>query len=350
MKFTELFTAEDLSREFADGYVRVARHPEMPLTILNYTEKAQYEKRWNAVTRNCRGLIVDEDDNVAARPWPKFFNLGERDGIRHPEIDLDAKCVTQDKMDGSLGIGYLTPNGPAIATRGSFTSDQAVWATAWLRENLPGWKMYPHVTYLFEIVYDANRIVVDYDFEGLVLLGCHATDSYVQRVDMGWPGRKADILPARTVREALALPDRDNAEGVVCTIGTGVNRVMVKLKQADYVSKHRVVTGLSEKMIWEALSTDVGVSDIVESIPDEYHQWVTDTAEKLEDQFAAIAIETAQDWSRRPQGGGRREYAEFARTCKYPAMMFRMFDGKPWDELVWKLLKPKGDSRMVGNG
>lgn len=350
MKYRELFSQGDLSKEIEGGYVRLTHHPELPLKILNYSERAQYEQRWNNVTRNCRGLIIDHNDNVIARPWPKFHNLGEHDGVRHAEVDLDAKCVTQEKLDGSMGCAYMTPDGPAIATRGSFTSDQAVWATAWLRENMPGWRMYPHVTYLFEIIFEQNRIVVDYDFEGLVMLSCHATDSYARRVDMEWQGRKADILPPRTVREALAMPDRANVEGVVCTIGTGTNRVMVKLKQPDYVEKHRVVTGLSEKIIWEALSTDTGVTEIVESIPDEYHKWVEATAEKFQEQFVGIVVEAAKDWADRPQGVDRAGFAEFAKTCKYPAMMFRMFDGKPWGGLVWNLLKPKGDSRMVNNG
>src|SRR5690606_23624256 len=79
-----------------------------------------------------------------------------------------------DKIDGSLGIQYRLPDGrQAIATRGSFTSDQALHATKRLRE--AGWDIMPHdfaFTWLWEIVYPGNRVVVDYgDRDELVYLG-----------------------------------------------------------------------------------------------------------------------------------------------------------------------------------
>lgn len=349
MKYTQLFKQDDLEREIAEGYVRVRKHPTLLLDILNYSEKAQYEQRWNAVTRNCRGLIVDDAGNVVSRPWPKFYNLGEHDGVKLPEINLDAKCVTQDKLDGSLGILFPTSDGPAIATRGSFESDQAKWATTWLRENFPDWKPDPRTTYLFEIVYAANRIVLNYDFEGLVLLGCHDTETYSPRHDALWPGRRVAVLPPRSVREALAMPDRDNAEGVVCTVGTGANRAMVKLKQEGYLAKHRVVTGLSEKIIWEHLSRGDSMVGLIEEIPDEYHGWVRETTDKLQAEFISIQETATSQWEVRPRGVHRSEFAEYAKQCDYPAIMFRWYDDKNADDIIWNMVKPKGDTRMVNN-
>ncbi|MFB9080967.1 hypothetical protein ACFFWB_26745 [Flavobacterium procerum] len=59
------------------NYVRVNKHPEQDLYIYNYTQNAQFERVWNEITIACRGLILDKDLNVVARPFPKFFNLGE---------------------------------------------------------------------------------------------------------------------------------------------------------------------------------------------------------------------------------------------------------------------------------
>lgn len=349
MKYTQLFKRDDLLQEIAEGYVRTRKHPTLPLEILNYSEKAQYEQRWNAVTRNCRGLIVDDAGNVVSRPWPKFYNLGEHDGVKFPKIDLDAQCVTQDKVDGSLGILFPTPDGPATATRGSFESDQAKWATAWLRENFPDWKPDPRTTYLLEIVYDANRIVLKYDFEGLVLLGCHDTETYALRHDASWPGRRAAVLPPRTVREALAMPDRDNAEGVVCTVGMGPRRVMVKLKQADYVERHRVVTGLSEKIIWEHLSKFGTVSGLVEDLPDEFHEWTHDVAHSFWDNYEEIEEVALHDFRTYEGDGDRAKFAKYAKGTAYPSILFRMFDDMNWDDIIWNMVKPKGDTRMVNN-
>lgn len=70
----------------------------------------------------------------------------------------------------------------AIATRGSFTSEQAGHATAVLHTCYPRFEPPEGLTVLFEIVYPGNRIIVDYcDTDDLVLLGAvdTATGDYV---------------------------------------------------------------------------------------------------------------------------------------------------------------------------
>jgi RNA ligase len=83
-----------------------------------------------------------------------------------------------DKLDGSLGILYFYDDKPYIATRGSFTSEQAE------RANKIFQKKYSHLhfnkehTYLFEIIYPENRIVVDYGAkEDLILLAVLDTET-----------------------------------------------------------------------------------------------------------------------------------------------------------------------------
>ncbi len=73
-------------------------------------------------------------------------------------------------VHNSLGIMFFYAEKFRCATAGSFVSDQAKWAEKWSEENMPLDKMDKTNTYLFEIIYCENKIVVDYDFEGLVLL------------------------------------------------------------------------------------------------------------------------------------------------------------------------------------
>jgi hypothetical protein len=54
-------------------------------------------------------------------------------------MDLAARCVVTDKLDGSLGILYPTPDGHAIATRGAFVSEQALHATELWLDRYAGW-------------------------------------------------------------------------------------------------------------------------------------------------------------------------------------------------------------------
>jgi RNA ligase len=165
----QLFSPGALADAPALGHVRVQAHPELPLTIYNYTEQCAYSGAWNAVTLTCRGLIADERGDILARPLPKFFN---HDQPEAPVIALDEPVVVTDKADGSQGIIYPTPDGPAVATRGSFASDQALHATGLLRSRYGGWNPPAFLTVLVEIVYPTNRIVLDYaGLDDLLLLG-----------------------------------------------------------------------------------------------------------------------------------------------------------------------------------
>ena len=130
---SDLFDPADLESAIADGFVRAQDHPTLALRILNYTERAQYERVWTDVTRQCRGLIVDGMGRIVARPYAKFFNYGEHD---EATLSLDEFVTITDKMDGSLGILYRGTDGQlAIATRGSFASEQAIQdALATLRQ------------------------------------------------------------------------------------------------------------------------------------------------------------------------------------------------------------------------
>lgn len=171
-----------LDRAIRDGYIREQTHPTEPLKIFNYTQKAVFEGVWNEATRMCRGLIINTETLcVVARPFAKFFNYGE-DKASH--ISLGEIVTVTDKIDGSLGIQYWMPKAKrwAIATRGSFTSEQAVWATDWLQKY--GTQDYFNIdyTYLYEILATWNRIVIEYNWEGLVLLAIQ--DTRGNRIDL----------------------------------------------------------------------------------------------------------------------------------------------------------------------
>jgi RNA ligase len=113
-----------------------------------------------------RGLVPDREARVVrATPFPKFFNHGE---MAAPIPD--EPFVADEKMDGSLAILFHDGDRWRVATKGSFDSPQARLAELWLAAH-PLHLLTPGTTYLFELIATDNRIVVKYDFEGLVLLG-----------------------------------------------------------------------------------------------------------------------------------------------------------------------------------
>ncbi len=121
--------------------VNVVKHPSQNLFIYNYSAKTQYYKVWNVITLIARGLILDENFNIIARPFRKFFNLNEHSPAEIPSHPF----VVQEKLDGSLGILYWINDKPFIATRSSFDSKQAIHANTILQTK------YHHIFELIKI-------------------------------------------------------------------------------------------------------------------------------------------------------------------------------------------------------
>lgn len=350
-------------REMQDaGFVKIQRHPDFPsdLAIANYTAKAQQNYHWNEVTEQTRGLIFNPSTEVVLkRPFRKFYNYDESQadaiyGFEH--------VTAYDKMDGSLGIVYETPDAKlAVATRGSFTSDQAVWATNWLRASV-GWAevmawdngyLYSSLeTDMFEIIYPENRIVVSYDFSGLVYLGSIQTDTGEYSMNDGvWAGRVAEPLYEGKFSELFKLPERQNAEGFVVVSSDGARRV--KVKYEEYVKLHRIVTRLSERAIWEMMGGPYAdkIEDLVSRIPEEHGNWARGVAEELCAQYYKVGyyLVELQMQLEGIKGADVRETRKLkALHIKdelpvVKACIFALLDGTRYDEILWKALRPKGD-------
>jgi T4 RnlA family RNA ligase len=331
-----------LEQMIAERYISVQKHPTLDLYIHNYTQKAQFDRVWNEATLQCRGLIMDKDDNIVARPFPKFFNYAEAvdKGEQIPAEDF----IVTEKMDGSLGILYSDGVRPCIATRGSFISDQAIKGTSML-------PFIGHVywdqdyTYLFEIIYPTNRIVVDYgDREELVLLAAIETRtgeelSYAELQRIGKRNSIKVVEKYDGIRDFDKIEERPNSEGYVITFTNGQR---YKIKHQEYVRLHRLVTGVNSKTVWELLKNGDPIDELLDRVPDEFYNWVRQTREKLQADYTQI--EKAADFE--------LEHVEHMKTRKeqalwlkdhgnYAPIVFAMLSNKPYKDIIWKQVRPK---------
>ncbi len=323
---------EAIEREIAAGYIDEHPHPTAPLRILNYSQRTQFEWRWNAETMQCRGLIVDQQWNVVSRPFPKFFSVEQLHGVV-PVESFEA----YEKLDGSLGILYFEDGCPRIATRGGFTSEQAQRASAILATRYPDARFDPDCTYLFEIIYPENRIVVDYgDREELVLLAIIETATGRERrlhtYDSVFPVVKRYDGFSR-FEELMATQDRSR-EGFVVRFQSGQR---VKIKFAEYKRLHRLLAGVSPKAVWKILRRGSDLSIALDRVPDEFFQRARDAEADLLAAFAAVEA-TAR--GQLTFGGTRKEIAERFNRCRYPSVMFAMLDGKDYRDQIWRLIRP----------
>lgn len=273
---------QTLFRQMIDEkYVSERKHPTADLFIYNYTAKTQYDWIWNEVTTQCRGLILDGAGNVVAKPFPKFFSLEQLERVPDKQIPL-LPFEVFDKLDGSLGILYFAHGKPFIATRGAFESDQARKANQILHSKYPHVQFEPNKTYLFEIIYPDNRIVVDYgDTEDLFLLTVIDTATGAESLpDIGFPTvRRFDGLTDLAALKSLA---EDNREGFVVRFENGFR---LKLKFEEYKRLHKLVTQVSNVVIWEHLRDGLQFTELLERVPDEFYDWLTATRDAIVGEF-----------------------------------------------------------------
>lgn len=319
------------------GYIKAAQHPSLPLTLYNYTPKAQYEKVWNDATLACRGLVFDADGRVAMRPFRKFFNDTEMDAV---PWDLPHEVTA--KMDGSLLIVADYGGEVVCATRGSFTSPQSVEGAAILAKKYPWFRPVEGVTYCFEVIYPENRIVVDYGKTRTVVLLAMFETFTGNEIPLSMAPMGLNIverMPWTAYQGDLRKIIKDNEEGYVVRFANGVR---IKVKGERYCELHRIITGCSSRTIWEYLKDGKDIEELLERTPDEFNKFVREERTRLAGEFAFRAGQVFGATSRVRGLADRKAQAEALKEEEpwLRASVFNNLDCKAYDHIIWKALYP----------
>lgn len=331
----------------------ISKHTFGTLAIYNYTPEAVSQKEWDKYTRMARGLILKEDGTVVARPFAKFFNLDQTTETSLKNLPAYQPEV-MEKMDGSLGILYIYEGEYRIATRGSFISDQALWATEWLRENKPDLKPLDNLTYLFEIIYPENRIVVNYgDRAELVLIGLvhnYTGAIYPYKSVVEEAERLGFSYPKRfnlKLYEIQALSERkghgDEEEGFVLFYPD--ENLQVKIKYNDYIKLHRLTFGITVKSIWELMRDGQDVEKAFIDAPDEVIDWVKEWKHFFRKQEQFHIAESTRLLGLVLHMETRKEQALYLQkeSPEYCGIVFRLLDGKEYLPGIYKMFAPGRD-------
>jgi RNA ligase len=326
------------------GYLICAKHPSLPLTIYNYSQKTQYEKYWNELTLACRGLVVDPNGQIIARPFAKFFNSSEVEG----KIPNEPFRV-YEKMDGSLGIFFWYEGYPVFASRGSFSSDQAIKGAKILKEKYNVNELKQFHTYLFEIIYPENRIVVDYgDTEDVVMLGAIHTKSgeEIERHVLEKDYKDIfNLVIDYNITESwnhLMSLNEPNKEGYVILFKNGFR---MKVKHEEYVRLHRIITQVSNIDIWKCLKYGDSFDEFLDRVPDEFYNWVREVETDLKSKHLEI-INTAFGMYNKLvyeiEFTSQKEYAEAISKLPNKSLLFSIHGNKlnRLNAEVWDMIRP----------
>jgi RNA ligase len=351
---------DEIPKLISDGLATKRNHPSYPLSVYNYTVKAQLMPpgEWTPALMDCRGLILDSEGIVVGRPFRKFWNYSQM----LDKIPADEPFTAWEKLDGSLITVAAWEGRRVVASRGSFESEQAEWAERWLMANYPhfphaqGWstfkgkiRLVPEASWIFEAVYPNNRIVVDYkDRQELVLLDVKfpdGTSSY--RLFIESPFARANKY--EYTKEQLAhldeQPEMQGQEGIVVKWAGGL---MCKMKVAEYVRLHRLITQCSTRTIWELLRSGAGIAELIDRVPEEFKQWVTETARGLDDSQLNLIKSTYRLFDMRPVCDTRKDYAMWAKQQNNSSMLFALLDGREIGDMAWKIVEPQWETPFRG--
>ncbi len=332
----------------SDGYIKKNYHKNGKLFMYTYTTKTQYENMWVPETIMCRGIIFDLNKNLIARPFPKFFNLNQY----NDDIPLEPFTV-YEKVDGSLGILYFHEEKPYIATKGSFDSDQALIATDMLHKMYTDSISYLNkdYTYLFEIIYPENRIIVNYgDKKSLTLLGVIDTSSG-KELDINDFSRlqfpivkKYEEFQSVDMIKKILNEKIENQEGFVIHFKNGLR---IKCKYEEYIKLHSFVSKFSIKKIWEMLKDNISFEEYIDKLPDELYQVFEKNKANLIHIYQKVEREQKEIFftlTKDSQNKSRKELAFEIRKTKYPFLLFMMLDGKDYTNAIWEIIKPIEES------
>lgn len=335
---------EKLNKYYEDGLLYKQVHPSLPLTIWNYSEKVQFENLWDEVTLMCRGLVTDNNGDIVAIPFQKFFNIEENRFTPTENFEV------YEKMDGSLGIVFWYQGQWVVATRGSFTSDQAIKATEIL-EKYNKDIMFRHLTFCFEIIYPENRIVLDYgDDEKLVLLGTFDKNGKETDVEI-WSQWGFDVVKKydgiKDFKELKGMI-KDDQEGFVVKFTNGDR---IKVKGVEYLRLHKIMTNMSTTAVWECLKNGDDIETILKDVPDEFYEKIKSYVRDLRYSYFQISEDAGKKFDGKMYGKyndkepieNRKEYAEwvFTQPKHLSGILFRMFDKKDYSEIIWNLIRPE---------
>lgn len=272
---------------------------ETTFRIFNY-RLASYSLFCLPHALECRGIMFELDKDgqpvrIAARPMEKFFNLGENPFTMGLDLSEDNIESVQMKADGSLISSFIHRGKVYFKSKGSLSSDQAVWANRWydqqseeIRDAIYAATL-SGLTLNFEYVAPHNRIVLNYDSEHMILLNAR----FINSGDYMCKELFLDLYPqliSSYVADALDLYKDDTAESLV---KEGPNFVDIegfifrlkdglhfKLKTEWYLVQHRAKDSVdSPRRLFEAV-----IMETTDDLKSLFHdnQYVLDKIDEME--------------------------------------------------------------------
>jgi len=369
---------EELIRLNQESKLKKSKHPVHDLYIWNYSEIVQAHRLWTPTLMKCRGLITDVNGKIVARSFNKFFNIEEYTNIHlngnlNGNLNFDGLPDTDfrvfDKADGSLGILFHYNGSWMFSSRGSFTSEQAYKGLQMFKRNKKAKDLDTRYSYVFEIIYPENRIVVDYDDkEALIFLAAFCPEQDTEILDINdtcvftyMKNQGFEVIEEyKDVDNIQSLKELNikNREGHVVRYSNGLR---LKIKFENYLAIHKLLSRLTVKNIFILFTEEKKVEDIIEHVPDEYHKFIIDTYNKFAELYDKIYTESKaivdsnflKDCSKKDSCISKKDSCiskkDFVKNVGdhiYKRVIFSMFDKKFRKSFIYDIIEREFENKF----
>lgn len=328
---------DKFDKNILDEYVKFSsicmeKHPTEDLYLYGYHSNLEEPNIiWDSYNINCRGLILDSNGYIQARPFTKFFTY--RKYLNNNTLLLSENQIFKipncsfkifEKVDGTMVTLYWIGEKPFLATQRSFMNPNAIEATKILYEK------YSHVfskfskdkTYIFEAVFPETNVLIDYgNIRDLYLIGIidNKTGTSLSLEDIGFPKAKdyTNNIKQKNNFEELQNLNLPNQEGFVILFDNGerikikfpwykeahmiMNQIIIKEKQI-YILNRLLAKKLNAKSkkisninIWNLLKNQNLIQSFTKYIPEIFYsvgfeKWVIEASTELKDNYEKVKI------------------------------------------------------------
>jgi RNA ligase len=327
------------------------------LVIYTYTAKANGENWWEKypILLESRGHIFDIDTGECiAYPLPKFFNMNEKSQTQEGVLPWQDGYKIYEKFDGWLGTLYRHNGQFKIATRGSFDSPGAVWATGFLQSNYDLSGLPEDITLVFEIISPITKIVVNYDRETLVLTAAfnrhsrRETDHQILGKQFNFPTALdlSRILSLNQMFDDLEEVSGKEKEGYVIRF---MNGLRVKIKAKDYLKRANLLKKLTPLGVWRSMQNGMASKEMEAMFQDDHLKEFVVIARNLEKQYRTVSGQIGTDYHSVLDGTdwshpSRKDFAESVQKTptKHKKIMFAIHDGnkKAINRYIMEQIRP----------
>ena len=334
---------DSLNRRVRLGMIKL-QVDNKDLLIYSYTDKCQFEKRWDRQTRMARSLIVNTQGQVVCKTFEKFFNLNER-----PETLLEnlpnEPYEIYEKLDGSLLQLFYYQGEWRLSTRGSFDNE----FTQFARRCLPDLSSLPtNHCYAFEVCLpnelDGLRRAVSHR-PGIYFLAAFDRDNDFKELDWFTEGSRWFGLGASTCRafgsntslQDLVASSKDDTEGWVVRFKSGLR---IKIKTAWYMKMWRVPQKLDEKHIKEFMAAYNG-NDYAWQVgmPEELLPEIKGMVRDIRNRMRWQEEEAKAKFERAMKGcTSKKEFAMKVKDDPQAWILFSMYDGRNYQEKLLSIV------------